>query len=161
VPDDAPWTVPDARASRTVHEGDGCEVCARETAAGEPLGGWVYRDAHWSACVAEGFEVPGWVFLELRRHAEGPWGMDDAEAGSFGVALSAVAAAVRTATGAERVYVLAFGELFPHWHVVLVPRPPGAGPDEKGTRLWDRRAELVDRDAAAAMAAAIREALSL
>ncbi|MDQ3757334.1 MAG: hypothetical protein M3394_05760, partial [Actinomycetota bacterium] len=94
-----------------------CVICERETTDEEPAGGWVLRTDLWSACVAPGFEVPGWLFLELRRHAEGPMGMEDAEAGELGVLLARLSAAAQAATGAERVYALAYGELFAHFHM--------------------------------------------
>lgn len=136
-----------------------CEICARESSDEEPPGGWVLRTDQWSACVAPGFEVPGWLFVELRRHSEGPMGMDDAEAAELGGVVRDVSAAIQSAMGAERVYVLAFGELYPHFHVVLIPRMPFAPAEEKGTSLWERRAELCDPEAAAAAASSIRSCL--
>ena len=81
----------------------GCEICEREGSEQEPVGGWVLRTERWSACVAPGFEVPGWLFLELRRHAEGPMGMDQAEAAELGPLLARLTGAIQAATGAERV----------------------------------------------------------
>ncbi len=137
-----------------------CAICARETADHEPEGGWVLRTEHWSACVAPGFDVPGWLFLELRRHAEGPMAMSPAEAAELGGHLVDVSAAIRAATGAEKVYVIAFGELYPHFHVLLLPRMPFAPPDETGPALFLKRAELVDARAAAETALRVCRALS-
>jgi diadenosine tetraphosphate (Ap4A) HIT family hydrolase len=136
-----------------------CEICERESADVEPPGGWVLRTDLWSACVAPGFDVPGWLFLELRRHAEGPMGMDDAEAAELGGLVRDLTAAVQSTLAAERVYVLAFGEVFPHFHVVLVPRMPFAPDDEKGAGLWNKRAELCDPPRAHELASAVRHAL--
>ena len=137
-----------------------CVICERETSEEEPPGGWVLRTDLWSACVADDFEVPGWLFLELRRHAEGPMGMDDAEAGELGVLLNRLSAGIQTATGAERVYVVAYGELFPHFHLLLTPRMPSAPDDERGPALFLKRAELVDRAAAYETAARVCAAVS-
>jgi len=137
-----------------------CVICERETSEEEPPGGWVLRTDLWSACVADDFEVPGWLFLELRRHAEGPMGMDDAEAGELGVLLNRLSAGIQTATGAERVYVVAYGELFPHFHLLLTPRLPFAPDDERGPALFLKRAELVDRAAAYETAARVCAAVS-
>jgi diadenosine tetraphosphate (Ap4A) HIT family hydrolase len=126
-----------------------CEICGREASPDEPLGGWVLRTPRWSACVAAGFEVPGWLFLELRRHAEGPMAMNEAEAAELGPLLVRLSAAILAATGAERVYVLAFGELFPHFHLLLLPRLPFAPPDQVGPSLFLKRAEVVDPPVAA------------
>lgn len=129
-----------------------CEICQREAAHEEPLGGWILRTEHWSACVASGFEVPGWLFLELRCHVEGPMALDEAAAAEMGPLLVRITGAIQTATGAERVYVVAFGELHPHFHLALLPRMPFAPDDERGPALFLKRAELVDPKAAADMA---------
>jgi hypothetical protein len=110
--------------------------------------------------VAPGFEVPGWLFLELRRHADGPMGMETAEAGELGGLLARLSAAIAGATGAERVYVIAFGELYPHFHLVLLPRMPFAPPDETGPALFLKREDLADPPAAADMALRICRELS-
>jgi diadenosine tetraphosphate (Ap4A) HIT family hydrolase len=142
-------------------DADGCELCAREATDAEPAGGWVVRTAWWSACVAPGFDVPGWLFLELRRHAEGPMGMDDDEAGELGILIRQLSSAIERVTGAERVYVVAYGELFPHFHVLLSPRLPGAPPQFRGPSLFGHGDELRDPAAAAETAVRIREALSV
>ena len=139
---------------------DRCQVCEREASDEEPLGGWVLRTEHWSACVAPGFEVPGWLFLELRRHAEGPMAMQHQEAAELGPLLVLLTGAVQAATGAERVYIVAFGELHPHFHVALLPRMPSAPPDEVGPALFLKREELVDPEGAAGMALQICRAVS-
>ena len=137
-----------------------CELCERESSDEEPPGGWVLRSDLWSAYVARGFEVPGWLFLQLRRHADGPMGMTDAEAAEFGHLVRDLTGAVQAAMEAERVYVLAYGELYSHFHVVLVPRMPFAPDDEKGPTLFTKRAELADAPAAYEAATRIGQALS-
>jgi len=137
-----------------------CQICQRETAPDEPLGGWIVRTELWSACVADGFEVPGWLFLQLRRHAEGPMALAPEEASELGRLLVDLSAAIQTATGAERVYLLAFGELFPHFHVLLAPRMPMAPPEHTGAHLFLNRGDLVDRERAAEIALAACRALS-
>lgn len=137
-----------------------CELCRVESSDQEPVGGWILRTDMWSACVAPGFEVPGWLFLQLRRHAEGPMGMDDAEAAELGPLLSRLAVGIQTATGAERVYAVAFGEVFPHFHVLLVPRMPFSPAEETGPALLLKRAELCDPAGAAEIAMRVCAAVS-
>ena len=137
-----------------------CEICERESADEEPAGGWVLRTDQWSVCVAPGFEAPGWLFVELRRHAEGPMGMDDAEAAELGGLIRDLSVAIQSATGAERVYVMAYGELYPHFHVLLAPRMPFAPDDEKGPALFAKRAELADPAAAYETATRVCQALT-
>ena len=113
----------------------------------------------WSACVAEGYAAPGWLFLQTRRHVEGPMGMNSEEAGELGLHLTHLTEAIRAVTGAEKVYVLAYGERFPHFHLVLLPRLPFAPPDLMGPGLFTKVDELVDDVEAARVAAAVRDAL--
>ena len=138
----------------------GCQICERETSEDEPLGGWVLRTELWSACVADGFEAPGWLFLELRRHVEGPMAMDGAEASELGALLVQLTAGIERATQAEKVYVLAFGELFPHFHLLLAPRMPFAPTEHTGPNLLLNREDLIDRDAAAETALRICQSVS-
>jgi len=110
--------------------------------------------------VADGFEVPGWVFLETRRHTEGPMGMDEAEADELGSLLARLTGAIEEVTGAEKVYVVAYGELFPHFHLLLHPRLPFSPPELSGPGLFLHRDELVDREESAETALALCRALS-
>ena len=113
----------------------------------------------WSACVAEGYEAPGWLFLQTLRHVEGPMGMNSEEAGELGLNIAHLSGAIRAATGADKIYVLAYGERFPHFHVVLLPRMPFAPPGLMGPGLFTKVDELVDEAEAARVAAAVRDAL--
>ena len=136
-----------------------CVICDRETAGEEPPGGWVLRTDRWSACVAEGFEAPGWLFLQTLRHTEGPMGMDTEEAGELGINVAQLSAAIQQVTGAEKVYVVAYGERFPHFHLCLFPRLPFASPEHTGPGLFTKVEELADLDESAKVAGAVREAL--
>ena len=138
-----------------------CQICARETAATEPPGGWVLRTDLWSACVAEGYEAPGWLFLQTLRHVEGPTGMGSEEAAELGLNIAHLAGAIQAVTDAEKVYVLAYGERFPHFHMVLLPRHPFAPPELTGPGLFTKADELVDVAEAARVAAAVRDALGV
>lgn len=136
-----------------------CEICARETAEVEPVGGWVLRTDRWSACVAPGFEAPGWLFLQTLRHSEGPMGMDTEEAGELGINIAHLSGAIQAVTGAEKVYVIAYGERFSHFHLCLFPRMPFAPPELRGAGLFTRVDDLVDVGGAAKVATSVREAL--
>ena len=68
--------------------------------------------------------IAGWLQLISRRHVQGPAHLDAIEAAEFGVALSMVSRALEAASGALRVYAIAFGEGSQHIHVHLVPRLP-------------------------------------
>ena len=94
----------------------GCLLCDMEAAAPD---GVVFRDDRWAAEVAPGYEVPGWFFLRVRRHAELLTGLDDAELSAFGHRARDLVAAVTEATGAPATYLLHFGENYRHFHLFL------------------------------------------
>ena len=48
-------------------------------------------------------------------------GMNEAEADELGGLLVRLTGAIEAVTGAEKVYVVAYGELFPHFHLLLSP----------------------------------------
>jgi diadenosine tetraphosphate (Ap4A) HIT family hydrolase len=93
-----------------------------------------HRGAHW---LVRHHPLPsplvGWTFLCAVRHVQGPADFTDAEADDFGRAMRAVSSAVRSITGCDRVYAIAFGQGAPHLHVHLVPRFDA----EEGTRAWN------------------------
>ena len=75
----------------------GCLLCEMEQAAPSAV---VFRDELWAAEVAPGYEVPGWFFLRVRRHAERLTGLDDAELSALGHRARDLVAAVTDATAA-------------------------------------------------------------
>lgn len=83
----------------------------------------VYEDDHWRAFLMA--DVPGWVMLASKRHAEGPWGLSSGEAEGLGPAVQSVGAAVRDATSADRVHTVFLGENSLHFHLGFFPRVPG------------------------------------
>ena len=97
----------------------GCLLCELEQA--EP-GAVVFRDELWAAEVAPGYEVPGWFFLRVRRHAELLTGLDDAELAAFGRRAADLVGAVTEATGAPATYLLHFGENYRHFHALVAAR---------------------------------------
>jgi diadenosine tetraphosphate (Ap4A) HIT family hydrolase len=105
-----------------------------------------------------GFEVPGWVVVRVRRHTIGWPGLDEAERARVGDALAETVAAVRTATGVDKVYVLTFGEAFPHFHALVAPRPDDLPVELRLGRILDRREHDLDVPAAREVAARVRTA---
>jgi histidine triad (HIT) family protein len=135
-----------------------CAICAVHK-GGEPLGGWLLDHEHWSVWILEGFEVPGWLTVGLRRHGVGMMSMNEAEAATFGQVLARVSAALTTATDAERIYITGLGELHPHWHVTLAARGRDVPPEHRGLRLFEGRDELLDATESVRIAHEVRELL--
>ncbi len=137
----------------------GCGLCALE-AGGGPAGGWVYQDQNWSVGVSDGMEVPGWLTGQIRRHAIGTAALNGAEQGSLGPLLTRLTAAITKVTGAEKVYIVAFGEAFPHWHFLLMARGANVERTHRGAALMLHRERYIDRAAAMAAADQVRRELA-
>lgn len=133
-----------------------CLPCDLEAA---DAGTVVLRDDAWSCEVADGYDVPGWFILRLRRHAEGWDGLTPDEAAAFGLVSQRVAGAIREATGATGVYFLSFGENYPHFHFLVIARPAGLPPGLRGAGILSRRTDDRDLEASLAVAADVRAAL--
>ncbi|SFT43376.1 hypothetical protein SAMN04487904_10260 [Actinopolyspora lacussalsi subsp. righensis] len=85
----------------------------------------VWEDPHWRMTTALLGEVPGFSFLEPKRHIRYLHELDGAEATTFGAVLAECMCAVKQATDAELVYVYVFGGSFDHLHVHLAPHHEG------------------------------------
>lgn len=134
-----------------------CGLCAYLESS--PLAGWVYEDELWKAGIYPTNEVPGWIALVLRRHAEATAELTDEEARSVGQVLVKLSAAIEQGTDAERVYLQVYGETFRHWHVLLSARGPAIPLEHRHAAFHPHMAEYVDIPAAEAAGRRIREAL--
>jgi len=81
----------------------------------------VWEDALWRLSVSLEAEVPGFSYLEPKRHIPHITDLDGEEARTFGTVLARVTNVLRDETGAELVYVYIFGGGVPHLHVHLAP----------------------------------------
>ena len=82
----------------------------------------MFRNEDWACEVAPGFEVPGWYFLRLRRHALGWAALEPPELTAFWTVVQDLMGALEQAFGAPACYLMTFGEAYPHFHaVVTVP----------------------------------------
>lgn len=120
----------------------------------------VYRDDTWSLDIADGYDVPGWFVLRLRRHAEGWAGPTADELAAFGPLSQRLAAAIRSVTGAPTVYFMSFGENFPHFHFLVIARPADLPAELKGAAILSQRSEHRDLPASLLVGADVRSALS-
>jgi diadenosine tetraphosphate (Ap4A) HIT family hydrolase len=136
---------------------DRCAICDFVTSAAPASR--VYEDAQWVAGILDGVEVPGWIVLGLRRHATDAWGMNPAEAATFGPLVARLSQAIQNATDAERVYLVAYGENAHHWHVMLTSRDASVPAEHRHAAMWSHRDAYVDTAGAVAAAERIRAAL--
>jgi diadenosine tetraphosphate (Ap4A) HIT family hydrolase len=110
-----------------------CPLCRSIGTSGELPGEELARRRHWRVRVHPSpAPLAGWVILDLLRHAEGIDALLPEEASELALLLVDAAAAVKAATGCDRVYLLAFAEAVPHLHLHLAPRHAA----DEGTRSW-------------------------
>jgi diadenosine tetraphosphate (Ap4A) HIT family hydrolase len=133
----------------------GCLLCEMEQAAPSAV---VFRDELWAAEVAPGYEVPGWFFLRVRRHAELLTGLDDAELSALGHRARDLVAAVTDATGAPATYLLHFGENYRHFHALVAARGADIPAGQRGGNILGLRPGRIDRAAAVALVPSVRAA---
>jgi diadenosine tetraphosphate (Ap4A) HIT family hydrolase len=127
-----------------------------ETATGDKT---IHRDSHW---VLMAMDVPGWIMVATVRHGDGPWDLTPGEASGLGDTVLRSSKAIKAVVPAERVYVLALGEMAQHFHCLVMPRLT-----EDNERRLDQavheslaalRSKLADEPEAVRTAAALREA---
>lgn len=102
-----------------------CTLCAGPAGDPELLREEVWGDALWRFSMSTEGVTTGFGYLEPRRHVPHIEDLDGAEATTFGPTLARVAAALKAASGAERVYLYVFGGGIPHLHVHLAPHRDG------------------------------------
>lgn len=134
-----------------------CLPCDLESAASAVI---IYRDDTWSCEIAEGYDVPGWFILRLRRHAEGWTEPTSDELAGFGPVSQRIANAIRAATDARNVYFLSFGENYPHFHFLVIARDGELPPELRGAAILGLQASSRDLDASLALGARVRGVLA-
>jgi diadenosine tetraphosphate (Ap4A) HIT family hydrolase len=134
-----------------------CLICHLDEAPDEAI---VFRDEDWACEIAPGFEVPGWYFLRLRRHALGWAGLEQPELAAFGPVVQDLMGALEQAFGAPACYLMTFGEAYPHFHAVVTVRTEDVPPQSRSGNILALRASRINRDAAVARVPAVREALA-
>jgi diadenosine tetraphosphate (Ap4A) HIT family hydrolase len=116
-----------------------CLLCSADAADAQFGRIQVWEDDLWRLTVSLAAEVPGFAYLEPKRHVPYITDLNGAEAASFGSVLARCTRTLREATGAEVVYIYVFGDGIPHLHVHLAPH-------RKGDALNDQmiRGEIVE-----------------
>ena len=74
----------------------------------------------------------GWLLLDASRHVGGPVDFNEHEASQWGLAVQQASRLIKTLTGCDRVYAIAFGEGARHLHLHLIPRVG----DDPETEAW-------------------------
>jgi diadenosine tetraphosphate (Ap4A) HIT family hydrolase len=135
-------------------ESEVCPLCSAISQA-EPQE-VAFENQWWIALTL--LDVPGWLRVMTKRHAEGPWDLTQDEAIALGPVLRVLSRAVKDATGAERIHTVSFGEGALHYHYGLLPRRRQETPMFSGAPLLERSKSTVDPVAARNIAAQIHTA---
>ncbi len=100
-----------------------CFICRKHYGQeAAPPGGYIYEDEHWMVCHAPAKLGPlGTLFIESRRHLLDYAEMKDEESMSLGHVMRKIYSALRSHTGAERIYQVTLMEGVSHFHSWLVP----------------------------------------
>jgi diadenosine tetraphosphate (Ap4A) HIT family hydrolase len=108
-----------------------CFLCQKHNGQiAPPPGGYIYEGEYWLVCHAPADKGPlGTLFIESQRHFLDFAEASEEELATYGALLKKVYAALKSLTGAERVYQVVFLEGIPHFHAWLIPRRAG---EEKG-----------------------------
>jgi diadenosine tetraphosphate (Ap4A) HIT family hydrolase len=135
-----------------------CKTCAvlADTAASD----WIWRGDGWAATVSPGTDVPGWIVVSTEDHVEGLWSLTSEQAASFGPVARRLSDAIRSATNAECVYLVALGESQPHFHFLLAARTAGVPETAREFSYLSAKRELIDLERSREVAARIRAELT-
>lgn len=150
--------MPDTRNHEAAQtQGQFCHVCDIRT--NTPEESVVFTSELWTATLAA--DVPGWIMITLNRHgSDWLWGLSPDEASELGPLMQRLSEAARTEAGAERVYLMGFGEKWQHFHFMLLSRPVTVPEDFRGAGLLEKAPELADRQEALRLGSRIRKRLA-
>jgi len=102
-----------------------CVLCDPMRAERELMRSTVWEDEIWRLSTTLFGAVPGFSYLEPKRHVPHITDLAGAEAVTFGPTIARVTTALKDATGSDLVYVYVFGGGVPHLHVHLAPHREG------------------------------------
>ena len=126
---------PDELASRRKNGGKHiveCLFCQIQQGLVPVIGGPVYEDELVSATHYTYDQLPvylGYLVVQTKRHTPTFAELTDCEARAVGLLITRLAQALKACTGAERCYVVFFGEVVPHLHVLITARYPDTPPE--------------------------------
>jgi histidine triad (HIT) family protein len=104
-----------------------CLFCDIQSGQTPSVGGPVYEDElvyahHFYA--EDRVNYLGHLIVETKRHTPDFTTLTPAEAQAVGLLIARLSGAIKTCTGAEKVYAEFYGEVTPHLHVHLMARYP-------------------------------------
>ena len=107
----------------SVDRSERCAICALHASVERLRDLEIWRNRRW---LLRHHPHPspllGWCLLDARRHLAGAIDFLDDEADEWGSVVQQASKLVKTVTGCDRVYAIAFGEGARHLHLHLIPR---------------------------------------
>jgi diadenosine tetraphosphate (Ap4A) HIT family hydrolase len=85
----------------------------------------VWQDALWRVTVSLAAPVPGFAYLEPKRHIPYITDLDGDESATLGATLARVTSILQDETEADLVYVTVFGDRNAHLHFNIAPHVEG------------------------------------
>jgi diadenosine tetraphosphate (Ap4A) HIT family hydrolase len=123
---------------------------------------WLLDDGLWQIGALPGASQPGWIMMQLRRHAGELDDLREAELSAYSTLAAKLTRALRAATKAQVIYMIKVGEYVPaHFHVQFVARGDDVLPEDRGLGLMANRDKYSNPTAAAAVAEQVRKYLEL
>jgi diadenosine tetraphosphate (Ap4A) HIT family hydrolase len=110
-----------------VNENKRCVLCAGVDGDAELMRTQVWEDSLWRMSTTVFGAVPGFSYLEPKRHVPHIEDLDGPEAVTLGAVLAHVTRELKVATGAERIFLYVFGGGISHLHIHLAPHRAGDG----------------------------------
>ena len=111
-----------------------CNVCYHHNNESSRLQYEIYRSSLWVLRHhPDPAPLKGWLLLDSTRHVSGALDFNQAEASSWGFAISSSSKLVKKITNCSRVYLIGFGEGARHQHIHLIPHFE----EENKTRSWN------------------------
>jgi diadenosine tetraphosphate (Ap4A) HIT family hydrolase len=111
--------------------GSQCILCLGPAGDEQLRRAQVWEDRLWRLTTSMAGVVPGFSYLEPKRHIPHITDLDGEEARTFGEVLARATRALRDETGAQLVYAYVFGGGIPHLHVHLAPHRSGDALNEQ------------------------------
>lgn len=108
-----------------------CALCRGREGDPELFREEVWSDHLWRLTTSVEGAIPGFSYLEPRRHIPHLTDLDGEEASTLGVVLSRTTRALKAATRADLVYAYVFGGGIPHLHIHLAPHRDGDALNEQ------------------------------
>lgn len=117
-----------------------CLFCQIQQDLAPAIGGAIYEDELVYATHYAYNKLPmylGYLTVQTRRHAPTFADLTDCEARAIGLLITRLSRALKECVGAERCYVVFFGEVVPHLHILLTARYPDTPPEYWRSNIYE------------------------